>query len=357
MLYALLLIVVGFVLLVFGGDVLVRGASGLAVAARISPVVIGLTVVAMGTSAPEVAVSVQSAWIGKADLAVGNVVGSNIFNVLFILGLSALIVPLVVSSQLVRVDVPLMIAASLLVYGLGYDGSLSRLDGVLLFSLLLTYVIWTVRQSRRKTEAELAEQFEQEIETRPRPMLQLVGLIVLGLVLLALGANWLVEGAVIIARLMGMSELMIGLTIVAVGTSLPEVAASLAASLKGERDIAVGNVVGSNLFNLLGVLGVTAIVAPAGVAVSSQALQLDIPVMIAVAVATLPIFFTGHLIARWEGALFFFYYLVYMTYLILLATGNAFTGRFGEIVLLFILPLTVITLAVGVIRALRAPST
>lgn len=351
---ALLLIAIGFVLLVFGGDLLVRGASGMAVAARVSPVVIGLTVVAMGTSAPEVAVSVQSTWIGKADLAIGNVVGSNIFNILFILGLSALIVPLIVSSQLVRRDVPLMIGASVLTYVLALDGSLGRLDGVFLFSLLLAYVIWTVRESRRQTEAELAVQFAEEIETRPRPVLQLIGLIVLGLVLLGLGANWLVEGAVIIARLAGMSELLIGLTIVAIGTSLPEVAASLAASLKGERDIAVGNVVGSNIFNLLGVLGVTAIIAPAGVAVSAQALQLDIPVMIVVAVAALPIFFTGHLIARWEGALFFFYYLVYTTYLIMLATGHAFTGRFGEIILLFILPLTVITLAIGVIRSLRA---
>ncbi|NLE39332.1 MAG: calcium/sodium antiporter, partial [Pirellulaceae bacterium] len=287
----------------------------------------------------------------------GNVVGSNIFNVLLILGLSALVAPLVVSSRLIRVDVPLMIAASAAVLLLGLDGRIGRVDGIVLFLGLLVYVGWSVRQSRRETAA-VQQQFEQEFAA-PRKkagfqMLLQTVLILGGLVLLTLGARWLVDGSVEVARLLGMSELLIGLTIVAAGTSLPELATSVLAAFKGERDIAVGNIVGSNIFNIMCVLGLSAAVSPGGLEISPTALRLDIPVMIAVALACLPIFFTGHRIARWEGLLFVAYYVAYTAYLILAVTNEAVSRTFGGIMLGFVVPLTVVTLVVGVVRSVRS---
>ncbi len=350
-------IVAGFVLLAFGGEMLVRGASRLAAAARVSPLVIGLTVVAFGTSAPELAVTLQSSYAGQADLAVGNVVGSNIFNILFILGLSSLIAPLVVSVQLIRWDVPLMILASVLLLLLAMDGSIGRYDGLFLFGLLLLYTVWSVVASRRDSlKAKLEPNLEDVNEREARGhVIGHVILIFIGLGLLGLGSRWLIDGSVVIARLLGVGELVIGLTILATGTSLPEVAASVVASLRGERDIAVGNVVGSNLFNILCVLGLAALVTPEGIAVAPAALWFDIPIMIAVAVATLPIVFTGHLISRWEGALFVAYYLAYLGFLVLDAVG-AQVMTFQWVMLGFVLPLTVLTLAIGVFRTLRGSS-
>lgn len=357
MITAIVLIMVGLVLLVAGGELLVRGASRLAAVVGISPLVIGLTVVAFGTSAPELAVSIKASLGGQTDIAVGNVVGSNIFNVLFILGVSALIAPLVVSSQLIRIDVPLMMAASAAMLILGLDGTIGRLEGIGLFVGLVCYTAWTIIKSP-KENAEVQGEFAHEFAEKAKPSKGQVGLQVLligvGLVLLTFGARWLVDGAVTIARLAGMSELLIGLTIVAAGTSLPEVATSIMASLRGERDIAVGNVVGSNVFNILCVLGLSAALVPGGVEVSRAALRLDIPVMIAVAVACLPIFFTGHMIARWEGGLFLGYYVAYTTYLVLAATVPAISRNFGFVMLVFVVPLTMITLAVGVVRSWQA---
>jgi len=356
------LFVVGLVLLVGGAEWLVRGASRLAAAVGISPLVIGLTVVAFGTSAPELAVSVQSALGGQPDLALGNVVGSNIFNVLFILGIAAVITPLVVSQQLIRLDVPLLIAVSLLMYLLALDGRIGRLDGLVLFAGIVAYTVFSIVKSRRENiqvEAEYVREFgagEPATATK-HTILWNLALIVAGLVLLVLGARWLVDGAVALARFFGLSELIIGLTIVAGGTSLPEVAASSVASLRGERDIAVGNVVGSSLFNILAVLGLASLVSPVGIQVSPAALGFDIPVMIAVAVACLPIFFTGHLIARWEGALFLGYYLAYTSYLILQAAEHEALPAFSGVMLGFVLPLTAITLAVLFWRARRAQTT
>ena len=343
----------GLALLVGGGELLVRGASRLAVAMRISPLVIGLTVVAFGTSAPELAVSLQASIAGNADIALGNVVGSNIFNVLFILGISALIVPLVVSSQLIRWDVPLMIVASVLMLILGSDGRIGRLDGLLLFGGLLAYIYVSVRHGR-----EVAAEFSHET---PRPtsgtgaMFTQIGLIVGGLVLLICGSRWLVAGSVTVAESLGVSQLIIGLTIVAAGTSMPEVVTSIVAAVRGERDIAVGNVVGSNLFNILGVLGLSAAIAPDGIQVSSAALQFDIPVMIAAAVACLPIFFTGNFIARWEGGLFFLYYLAYTAYLVLDAMKHEFSRTLAGVMVVFVMPLTVMTLLVTVYRSIGKP--
>lgn len=353
---AIVLVLAGLVLLVVGGESLIRGAARLAAAARIAPVVIGLTVVAFGTSAPELAVSVQASLSGQNDVALGNVVGSNIFNILFILGLAALIVPLTVAVRLLWWDVPLMIAASGLVLALGWDGTLSRGEGLLLVAGVAAYTVWAVVQSRRESSAVQREYEEQYGNVPPgwKTVVVQVVWIAVGLGLLALGSRWLVNGAVQIARFLGISELIIGLTIVAAGTSLPEVVASVVAGLRGQRDIAVGNVVGSNLFNILAVLGTSAIVAPAGLTVSADALAFDIPVMIATAVACLPIFFTGHLIARWEGALFLAYYGIYLAHLILGATQSASLRSFDRVIVLVVIPLTLVTLAVGVARALRA---
>jgi cation:H+ antiporter len=347
-------LIAGLVLLVAGAEVLVRGAAKLAAQFGIPPLIIGLTVVAFGTSAPETAVSVQAALDGSGDLAIGNVVGSNIANVLLILGLTALIAPLIVSRQLIRLDVPIMIGASLLTFGLAWDGSLSRLDGALLFAGVLAYtgfLIYSARKDKGGDDDEFAKEFGLDEAPKPYAWAINLGLIIAGLVLLVTGSNFLVEGAVTLARALGISELVIGLTVVAVGTSLPELATSILAAIKGERDIAVGNIVGSNIFNLLCVLGLASLVSPAAISVSPNALAFDFPVMIAVAVACLPIFFAGYRINRWEGLLFLAYYVAYTLYLILSSTGRPFADVMGEAMLGYVLPLTAVTLIVIAGRA------
>ena len=348
--------VLGGVLLIVGAELLVRGASRLALAAGITPLVVGLTVVAFGTSSPELAVTVGSAYAGQGDVALGNVVGSNIFNILFILGIAALIAPLVVNHRLVRLDVPIIIVASVLTMLLALDGRVGRLDGVILFAGLVFYTAFLIRQSRRETaEARATAADPAGMPAKKRtPVVVDIALILVGLGLLVVGAQWLVDAAVATAAALGVSELVIGLTIVAAGTSLPEVATSILATIRGERDIAVGNVVGSNIFNLLGVLGLGALVAPEGIPASPGALTFDIPVMTAVAIAALPIFFTGHVIARWEGAVFLGYYVAYASYVVLDATGHTATHAFGTAMLWFVMPLTVLTLVVVTLRAIRA---
>ena len=358
----LILFIVGLVLLIVGAELLVRGASRLAAAVGISPLVIGLTVVAFGTSAPELAVSMQSAWQGQADIAIGNVLGSNIANVLFIFGISALITPLVVASQLVRIDVPIMIGASILLYIMSWDGYLGFGEGALLFAGIILYTGWLVLQSRRESRrvaAEFAAEFgdKQYDKAQTHTALGLLlnlGLVVVGLMLLVVGAQWLVEGAVTLARWFGVSELIIGLTVIAVGTSLPEVATSVIAALRGERDIAVGNVVGSNISNILTVLGVTALVAPQGIRISPAALAFDLPVMVAVAVVCLPIFYVRSSITRGEGLLLLCYYGAYLAYLVITATAHDALPAFSTAMTFFVLPLTALGLIVAIGREWRA---
>lgn len=352
------LALLGLVLLVVGAEMLVRGSSSLAARVGLSPLVIGLTIVAFGTSSPELAVSVGSALSGEAEIAVGNVVGSNIFNVLFILGLSALIVPLTVSNQLVRLDVPIMIVVSVLVLALAWDGEVGRGDGGILVVGVVLYTVFAICQSRQETRREgtgdeAAVAPETPAANRQRSLMVHLGLIVGGLALLVLGARWLVDGAVELARTIGVSELVVGLTIVAAGTSLPEVATSIVAALRNERDIAVGNVVGSCLYNLLAILGLTSILSPNALVVAPGMLNFDIPVMIAVAIACLPIFFTGQLIGRWEGGLFLGYYVAYIAYLILDTTGHDTLSAYSTIMLSFVLPLTALTLAALAFQAAR----
>lgn len=349
----ILMTLAGFGLLVIGAEWLVRGASRLAAMAGISSLVIGLTVVAFGTSAPEVAVTVQAAAEGRPDIGVGNVVGSNIFNVLFILGISALIVPLFVSRQLVKWDVPVMIATSIAALVVSLDGAISAFDGMFLVAALLGYIAWSIRLGRREARSESVN--DTPADRSVRSTMVSVGLIVVGLAVLVLGARWLVDGATQIARALGVSELVIGLTIVAAGTSLPEVATSIIASIRGQRDIAVGNVVGSNIFNVLAVLGFSSILAPSGgIPIASSVLTFDFPVMIAVAVACLPVFFHQGKIDRWEGALFLVYYILYTVYLILDTSGHDALPMYSDIMLEFVIPITVVTLVVVVARYIRS---
>jgi cation:H+ antiporter len=348
--------ILGLIALVAGAELLVRGASKLALSFGISPLVVGLTVVAFGTSAPEMAVSVQSAWSGQVDIALGNVVGSNIFNVLFILGASALIVPLVVHQQIIRQEVPVMIGASLLLWAMAADGGISRWEGMLLASLIFAYTFVIIRQSRRETaaiKAEYEEAFDGPAKSWEAHWSMQVLLILAGLTLLVLGANWLVEAAVTFAKHLGVSELVIGLTIVAAGTSLPEVATSILAAIRGERDIAVGNVIGSNIFNILAVLGISASVAPGDLAVAPAMLAFDLPIMVAVAVVCLPVFFNGSCIRRWEGVLFLALYVAYTLYLILHATGHDALQGYSAVMGAFVLPLLAVTLIVLAVRHWR----
>ena len=352
----LLLFLGGAVTLVAGAELLVRGASHLATAAGVSPLVVGLTVVAFGTSAPELAVTTGAAVTGQAGVALGNVLGSNIFNVLFILGLSAVIAPLVVSHRLVRIDVPVMIGASVLALGLAVDGRIGRRDGVVLLAGFIVYTTWLF--VRRKSGADAVRPAappgprDAPDPGGRRPRVRDLASISGGLLLLVVGARWLVSAAVDAAASLGVSELVVGLTIVAAGTSLPEVATSVLASIRGQRDIAVGNVVGSNLFNLLAVLGLGSLVAPAGIPVSEAAVTFDFPIMIAVAVATLPILFTGYLISRWEGLLFLGYYGAYTAYLVLHTSRHQAADELRAAMLWFVLPLTLLTLAVLAARAI-----
>ena len=345
----------GLILLVIGASTLVRGASKLALSFGISPLVVGLTIVAFGTSAPEVAVSVGAVLDGKTDIAMGNVVGSNIFNVLFILGISALITPLVVNIQLIRQEVPIMLGASLLLLALSLDGNLSFTEGGFLFALLVAYTVFLVVQSRRETQAARDEFSDaiSPVEARAwdSHWAAQIGLIAAGLVALVFGSEYLVQASISFAKSMGVSDLVIGLTIVAAGTSMPEVATSITAAIKGERDIAVGNVVGSNTFNILGCLGISGLVSgDLGLAMATSLLAFDIWVMLAVALACIPVFMTGREIARWEGGVFLAYYVAYVTYLILASQQHAALQTFSGVMLGFVVPLTVVTLVVVMIR-------
>lgn len=352
----LVLAAVGLAVLSYGADVLVRGAGRLARAVGVSPLVVGLTVVAFGTSAPELVVSVQAAAGGTPGLAVGNVVGSNIFNVLFILGLASIITPLVVARQLVRIDVPVLIVASGAVWLMSLDGALGYVDGILLTAGVVAYTAFAIRQgrreSKRETVGENASEPERSGERRPSIWMDSF-LVVVGLVMLVVGSRLFVAGAVLVARWLGVSDLVIGLTIVAAGTSLPEVAASIAASLKGERDIAVGNVIGSNLFNLLCVLGVSALVSRGGLPVAPEARAFDIPVMVVVAVACLPIFFAGHLVTRREGGAFLAGYVAYVLYLVLAAQNHPWLPAYGRVLVFVALPVVLATLALVAVREWR----
>jgi cation:H+ antiporter len=336
----ILIFLAGLIVLILGADLLVRGASRLAAAFGVSPLVIGLTIVAIGTASPEIAVSLQAAANGQGDLTLGNVLGSNIFNILFILGAAAMLTPIVIAEQLIRKDAPIMLGISLLVLALAFDGKLGSFDSLILLAGFIAYTAFVLRQSRLEStevQKEYAQEFAEKEPHTTRNTYKNILRVVIGLVLLVLGSRWLVDSAVVIAVALGVSELVIGLTIVAVGTSLPEVATSVIAALKKESDIAVGNAVGSNIFNLLGVLGLGALFAPNGIPVAEQVLRQEFPVMVFVALVTLPIFYIDNRISRLEGGLLLAYYVLYLSYVVLQAAANPALRATGWFILFVVL--------------------
>lgn len=310
---ALIYLVAGLVLLYFGAEGLVRGSGSLALRLGLSPLVVGLTVVAFGTSSPELMVSLKAALAGQSDISVGNVVGSNICNIGLILGLCALISPIAANSQIVRIDIPIMLGITALALALIADGHLGRVEGIILCTILVAYIFFSIYLARRQPADALGAEFGEEVKISKRGLAIDILMVLGGLALLAFGARFLVDGAVIIARTYGWSEALIGLTIVAIGTSLPEWATSLLAAVKKESDIAVGNLVGSNIFNLVGILGITAIVHPlrtAGIGAG------DLAVMAAFSLVLWPMAYHQQRITRPEGAMLLFGYLAYVFWLV-----------------------------------------
>ena len=311
---AILSLALGLVLLYYGAEALVRGSSSLALRLGLSPLVIGLTVVAFGTSSPELVVSLKAGLAGQGNISVGNVVGSNICNIGLILGICALVTPIATTSQIVRIDIPIMIAVTAFTTFLLWDGTLGLAEGIILFALLLAYVVFSVYLARRQPTDALGAEFDTEVKASKRGLFIDLLMVAGGLVLLIFGARFLVDGAVVIARAFGWSEALIGLTVIAVGTSLPELATSLVAAVKKEADIAVGNIVGSNIFNLLGILGITAMATP--LAASGISL-VDYAVMAVFALVLWPMAYHQKRITRLEGAILLAGYAAYVSWLVL----------------------------------------
>ena len=334
-------------LLFVGAEILVRAAVRLAASLKVRPLIIGLTIVAFGSSAPQMTVSLQATLAGSTDIAVGSVIGSSIFNIFVTLGLAALIIPLRVSRQLVRVDIPVMILAGLLVFTLAAHEELTPFDGVLLLVALLAYLgvlHYQTRHSRRP----------RTLDTMARaPWLSSLLLMLGGLLVLVLAGHLLLGAAVDVASDLGLSERIVGLTLIGVGTSLPCLATSLIAALRGEREIAVGNVIGSNLFNLLGVLGLTAVLAPSPLSVSPNALVFDLPVMLGAVVLCLPMFYTGYRVTRAEGLVLLGLYLAYGLHVMAFTTGMPLASKLEQLMLYYVLPALVAFLLFSTLRAWR----
>lgn len=338
-------------LLLIGAELSVRAAVSLATTLGVRPLFIGLTFVALGSSAPQMAVGLQAAFTSSADIAVGSVVGSNIFNALVTLGLCALIIPLRVARQLVRLEIPLMIAASTLVLCLSWNGELSALDGAILLLGLLVYLLTVLRQSGQRFAYRQSSGNEQSRKTGA--VLLRLGALFVGIACVVLGSHLLVSASVVIALDLGLSERVIGLTVIAVSTSLPALTTSLIAALRGERDIAVANVIGSSLFNLLGVLGVTALVAPLPLSVSPNALDFDLPVMLGVAALCLPLFYSGYRITRIEGLMLLALYLAYGLHIVSFTTGMPLADRLERLMVQFVLPVFAVIVLFTTIREWR----
>lgn len=338
------MIVAGLVLLIAGGEALVRSAGTLASKAGISPLVIGLVIVSAATSAPEFAVTIGAVADGQPDLAVGNVVGSNIVNILFILGLSAVFLPLIIKRQLVRFDIPVMVAISAVFLVLALDGLISVLDGALLLGILAAHTFYSIKLGKRDVPEPGAKPDTMPLNSKPVSLWLAILLLIAGIGLLVVGAQLLVTGSVSIATALGVSSLVVGLTVVAVGTSLPELATSLIALRRGETDMAVGNIVGSNIFNIGMVIGLPALLFGEGIPVAPAAIAVDLPLMLATALALLPLAFTGFVLTRMEGALFVALYVAYTTYLVLASIEHDAAEGFSSIMLWFVLPLLAITI-------------
>jgi len=333
--------IVGLVALVGGAEILVRAVTKLAAILGISKLIIGLTVVAFGTSAPELAVSIQAGINGETDIMLGNIIGSNISNTLLILGLASLIIPIKVNVSIIKSDAPIMIGVTLLVFFFALNGFISFWECLILSVLLLIYLLFLSRQG----SAELGTPIKRP-EKKLSTTLGYLLLSIVGFILLISGARWMIDSALIFAEAAGVSELVIGLTVVAVGTSLPEVVVVLVAALKKERDIAVGSIIGSNILNLLAVLGVSGLFIEGAIPVQPVLLQFDMLVLIAVSLLCIPIFYTGFRIARWEGGMLLFFYISYLFYLYLSNTGHLWLQEFTTVMIYFVLPVIGIILII-----------
>jgi cation:H+ antiporter len=343
-----LLFLVGLILLTIGADLTVRGAARMAAAAGIAPLIVGLTVVAFGTSAPELAVTVTAAIHGEPDMALGNVVGSNIANILLILGIAALVAPLVVRQRVIRFDMPILVGVSALVVLMALDGVVSRVEGGILVAGALGYTGILIHQARNPLHHVPVPHWTPK-RSRRHLVLDIV-FVVAGISLMVLGSRWLVDAARTIAEALGISHLAIGLTIVAIGTSLPELATSVVASVRGHRDIAVGNIVGSNLYNLLLVLGGGAAASPGGITAPATAIAFDLPVMLGVTIACVPIFISGRIVDRWEAGVFVVYFVAYTSYVLLIAAGHDAAPLLRDALIFFVLPISTLTLALSYFR-------
>lgn len=316
------LFLIGLTVLYFAADALVEGAGSMALRLGITPLIVGLTVVAFGTSAPELVVSLAAVMTNSDDISVGNIVGSNIANLALILGLSALIKPIVVHGDIIRREYPVMLGASVLLVGLMFDGTLSRIDGLILLGCMAGYLGVMANRAKHairsaKNDAESREALEdiEDIDPAKSTHAKDLAKVVFGIIGLTIGAKLMVDSAVVIATSFGVSQLVIGITIVAIGTSLPELATSVVAAYRGESDISVGNVIGSNIFNILSVLGIVAAISP--ITVGANALKYDLWVMIGVALIIWPVMWSGKRISRVEGGLFLIGYTVYSVWLFL----------------------------------------
>jgi len=313
MILASISIIIGLLFLTFGADRLVLGSSAIALKLGVSPLLIGITIVAFGTSAPELIVSVTAALSGNGGISVGNVVGSNIANIGLILGIASLITPMTVHVSLIRRDIPIMIGVSLISGWFIFGEDVSRLEGAFLFAGLIAFVVLSIIWAKKEAPSAEVTEFEEPLKNAHIATWLAWVYVAIGLGLLAGGSELLVGGAVYIAEVFGMSQTLIGLTIVAIGTSLPELATSVTAAFKGESDIAVGNVVGSNIFNALGILGVAAMIRPLPTATFSM---VDVGVMLGFAILMLPMARNNMRILRWEGAILLTGYAAYMVWLI-----------------------------------------
>jgi cation:H+ antiporter len=306
--------------LVVGAEVMVRGSSRAAARLGISPIVIGLTVVSIGTSMPELAVGVVAAADGSGALAVGNIAGTNVVNLLFVLGLSALILPLAIEMRTLRFELPVMAGAAILLWVLAANGVLSRIDGIILVIGAIAYTVAVILASRRETReaaAEFAAAYSADSARTGGHRTALdVGMMLGGIAVVVLGAEWLVDAAVGMAREFGVSDALVGLTVVAIGTSAPELVTTVISTLRGERDIAVGNLLGSTIYNILLILGVTCLVPANGLELTPALVRVDIPIMVAVTLACVPIFISGRRVGRIEGGGMVVAYLAYLAFLL-----------------------------------------
>jgi len=312
--------VAGLGALVAGAEVMVRGATKIASRLGISAIVVGLTVVAIGTSMPELAIGVVAASEGSGALAVGNIAGANVINLLFVLGLSALILPLAIEMRTLRSELPVMAGVAILLWMLALDGVLSRVDGVILVAGAIGYTYAVVRSARRETREVTTEFAEAYPGSGGRRTALHVGMMVGGIAVIVLGAQLLVDAAVGMAREFGVSDALIGLTVVAIGTTAPELVTTVVSTLRGERDIAVGNLLGSSIYNILLILGITCLVPAHGLELPRELVRIDIPILVAVTLACIPIFVTGRRVSRVEGGAMVGAYLAFLALLLVTQT-------------------------------------